>query len=106
MTVIDFLKKYVIHHFWLGVIMIIEAVVLFFHEILLSGFIYLVFGIFFVIDDIFAETKERSVMKYLPSKIQEPNVLKLIGIIVFIIVQKVFLSEKPVYKFKPETNFM
>lgn len=91
MTTIDFLKKYIIHHFWLGIIMIIESIVLFYRNITIWGFIYLGLGIFFLLDDILAETKDISVMKKLPSKIQEENTLKLIGVVIFIIIQIWFI---------------
>ncbi|MHA1378430.1 MAG: hypothetical protein ACTSRG_08615 [Candidatus Helarchaeota archaeon] len=67
--------------------MTIEAVTLFFNNISIWGIIYLGFGLFFLIDDILAETKDISIMKRLPSKMQEENTLNLIGIIIFIIIQ-------------------
>ena len=80
----SFFKKYVLHHFWLGFCMIIEAIFLFWKAILIWASIYLVFGIFFLIDDILAETRNISVMKRLPSSIQQENLLKLLGIFVFL----------------------
>jgi len=89
--VTEFIKKYLLHHFWLGLAMIIEGSILLILEITIWGFIYLGFGIFFLIDDILAETKDISVMKSLPSKIQEENTLNLIGVIIFIVVQIWFI---------------
>ena len=79
-----FLKKYVLHHLWLGVAMIVEAILLFYIENYIWGGIYLGFGLFFFIDDLLAETVDISVMKRLPEGIQEENRLKLLGLIVFI----------------------
>ncbi len=79
------LKKYVLHHFWLGLFMIIESGFLFAKEILTWGIIYVAFGLFFLIDDILAETKDISIMKRLPESVQEENRLKLIGLFVFVI---------------------
>jgi hypothetical protein len=83
--IMQFLKRYVLHHFWLGVAMIIEAGFLFSKQVFVWGGIYLGFGLFFLIDDILAETKDISVMKRLPSSMQEENRLKLYGAIVFVI---------------------
>ena len=80
----SFFKKYVLHHFWLGICMIIEAGFLFWKAILIWGGIYLAFGIFFLIDDILAETRNISVMKRLPPSIQQEDRLKLLGIFVFL----------------------
>ena len=83
----SFLKKYVLHHLWLGVAMIVESVFLFLiagsSTILIWAVIYLCFGLFFFIDDLLAETIDISVMKRLPSSMQEENRLKLLGAIVF-----------------------
>ena len=83
----SFLKKYVLHHLWLGVVMIVESVFLFLiadsSTILIWAVIYLCFGLFFFIDDLLAETIDISVMKRLPSSMQEENRLKLLGTIVF-----------------------
>jgi len=87
MTVSDFLKKYVIHHFWLGMVMFIEGLILLLNDITIWGIIYVGFGMFFLIDDILAETRDISIFKRLPSKMQEEDTLNLIGIIVFIIIQ-------------------
>ena len=87
MPVKEFLKKYVIHHFWLGVVMIIEGVILLYNEITIWGFIYLGAGIFFLVDDTLAETKDISIFKLFPSRLQEEDTLNLIGLIFFAIVQ-------------------
>jgi hypothetical protein len=78
-----FLKRYVLHHLWLGVVMIIEAGFLFWKSVFIWAVIYLAFGLFFLIDDILAETKGISVMKRLPASIQEENRLKSLGLLVF-----------------------
>ena len=64
--------------------MIIEAGLLFSKFILVWGSIYLGFGLFFFIDDLFAELKDKSIMKRLPDSMQDENRLKLIGFIVFL----------------------
>jgi len=83
----SFLKKYVLHHLWLGVAMIVESVFLFLiadsSTIFIWAVIYLCFGLFFFIDDLLAETIDISVMKRLPSSMQKENRLKLLGTIVF-----------------------
>ncbi|NVM52077.1 MAG: hypothetical protein HWN66_00145 [Candidatus Helarchaeota archaeon] len=81
----SFLKKYVLHHLWLGVVMIIESGFLFSKSSFIWAGIYLGFGLFFFIDDILAETKDISVMKRLPDSVQDENRLKLIGTIVFLV---------------------
>ena len=81
----NFLKKYLLHHLWLGLVMIIESGFLFSKLIYIWGGIYLGFGLFFLVDDILAETKDISVMKRLPDSVQDENRLKLIGSIVFIV---------------------
>jgi len=78
-----FLKRYVLHHLWLGVVMIIEAGFLFWKSVFIWAVIYLAFGLFFLMDDILAETKGISVMKRLPASIQEENRLKSLGLLVF-----------------------
>ncbi len=79
------LKKYVLHHFWLGVVMLIESGFLFAKDVFVWGWIYFGFGLFFLIDDILAETKDISLMKRLPEAVQDEDRLKLIGFIVFVI---------------------
>ncbi|MHA1309712.1 MAG: hypothetical protein ACTSWR_01310 [Candidatus Helarchaeota archaeon] len=88
---IQFLKKYVLHHLILGIIMIIEGILFLTDNWLIMGIIYLVIGLILFIDDLLAETIDKSMMKKLPSKIQEENVLKLIGLIVFIITTLIFI---------------
>ena len=78
-----FLKKYILHHFWLGVVMIIEAGFLFWKLVFIWAGVYLAFGLFFLIDDILAETKGISIMKRLPASVQEENRLKSLGLLVF-----------------------
>ncbi|NHI91458.1 MAG: hypothetical protein EAX96_03075 [Candidatus Lokiarchaeota archaeon] len=83
-----FLKKYILHHLFLGIILIIEGILLILklkpiH--LIWGVVYLVIGIILFIDDLLAETKDISMMKKLPNKIQEENTLKTIGLIIFIL---------------------
>ena len=83
-----FLKKYVLHHLFLGIIMIIKGILLLFkiHPVPVTwGIVYLVIGIVLFIDDLLAETKDISMMKKLPEKIQEESTLKTIGLIVFIV---------------------
>ena len=83
-----FLKKYVLHHLFLGIIMIIEGILLLFKVNLVPviwGIVYLIIGIILFIDDLLAETKDISMMKKLPDKIQEENTLKTIGLIIFIV---------------------
>ena len=83
-----FLKKYILHHLFLGIIMMIEGILLIFKIYpvpVIWGIIYLVVGIILFIDDLLAETKDISMMKKLPEKIQEENTLKTIGLIVFIV---------------------
>lgn len=87
MSIINFLKKYILHHFWIGVILIIEALVFFKYDITIWAYIYLGIGIFLLIDDILAETKDISIFKLMPSKIQEENTLNLIGAIFFTVTQ-------------------
>ena len=87
MSIITFLKKYLLHHFWIGVILIIESIVLFKYDITIWAFIYIGIGIFLLIDDILAETRDISIFKLMPSKIQEENTLNLIGAIFFTITQ-------------------
>jgi len=82
---VSFITKYVLHHFWLGVIMIVEALLLLSKSKYTWGGIYLGFGIFFFIDDLLAETKDISVMKRLPEPVQEGLRLKILGAIVFIV---------------------
>ena len=65
--------------------MIVEAVFLFTKLDWIWAGIYLGFGLFFFIDDLLAETVDKSVMKRLPDSVQEENRLKLIGAIVFIV---------------------
>ncbi len=79
----SFLKRYVLHHLWLGVVMIIEAGFLFWKSVFIWAIIYLSFGLFFLMDDILAETKGISIMKRLPASIQEENRLKSLGLLVF-----------------------
>ena len=81
----SFLNKYVLHHLWLGVVMIIESIFLFSKFVFIWGGIYLGFGLFFFIDDLLAETKDISVMKRLPDSVQEEDRLKLIGAIIFFV---------------------
>ncbi len=81
----NFLKKYVLHHLWLGIVMIIESILLFSKFIFIWGRIYFGFGLFFFIDDLFAEIKDISIMKHLPSSVQEENRLKLIGSVIFFV---------------------
>ncbi len=64
--------------------MLIEAGFLFSKSIWIWAVIYLGFGLFFLIDDILAETKGISAMKRLPESVQEENRLKLLGFLVFI----------------------
>ncbi len=71
--------------------MIIEGIILLIRDVLIWGLIYLGLGIFFFIDDLLAETKDISIFKKLPSKMQEENTLNLIGLIFFIIVQVWFV---------------
>jgi uncharacterized membrane protein len=81
----SFVKKYLLHHLWLGLVMIIEAGFLFSKSVCVWGGIYLGFGLFFLVDDILAETLDISVMKRLPNSVQDENRLKLIGSIVFLV---------------------
>ncbi|NVM05280.1 MAG: hypothetical protein HWN67_23380 [Candidatus Helarchaeota archaeon] len=67
--------------------MIIESIVLFKYDITIWAFIYIGIGIFLLIDDILAETRDISIFKLMPSKIQEENTLNLIGAIFFTITQ-------------------
>lgn len=53
--------------------------------ILIWAMIYLSVGLFFFIDDLLAETVDISVMKRLPSSMQEENRLKFLGSIIFIV---------------------
>ncbi|MHA1266351.1 MAG: hypothetical protein ACTSRS_14050 [Candidatus Helarchaeota archaeon] len=78
-------KKYILHHLWLGLVMIIEAAFLYFREIYLWFGIYLLIGLFLFVDDLLAETIDKSIMKRLPDAIQEETRLKLIGMAVFFI---------------------
>ena len=71
--------------------MIIEGILFLTDNWLIMGIIYLVIGLILFIDDLLAETIDKSMMKKLPSKIQEENVLKLIGLIVFIITTLIFI---------------
>lgn len=87
----SFLKKYILHHLLLGIIMIIEGILLLFDNWLIWGIVYLIIGIILFIDDLLAETIDKSIMKFLPEKVQEENNLKLIGLIVFIIVTAWFV---------------
>ena len=68
-------------------VLIIESIILFMREITIWAFIYLGIGIFLLLDDILAETKDISIFKLFPSKIQEENTLNLIGVIFFTITQ-------------------
>ncbi|MHA1784124.1 MAG: hypothetical protein ACTSVY_15235 [Candidatus Helarchaeota archaeon] len=89
-----FLKKYVLHHLFLGILLIIEGILLIFKNKpvhLIWGVIYLVIGIILFIDDLLAETRDISMMKKLPDKIQEETTLKMIGLGVFIITLVWFL---------------
>jgi len=88
---IEKFKKYVAHHLLLGIFMIIESIFLILrgHEII--GIIYLIIGLILFIDDLLAETKDISIMKKLPERIQEPNTLKSIGIVIFIIQLLLFI---------------
>ncbi|MFX1297175.1 MAG: hypothetical protein ACFFD2_20265, partial [Promethearchaeota archaeon] len=79
----SFVKKYILHHLWLGLVMIIEAGFLFSKFIFVWGSIYLGFGFFFFVDDLLAEILDKSIMKRLPDSIQDKNRLKLIGTIIF-----------------------
>lgn len=65
--------------------MIIEAGFLFYGNIIIWGWIYLIIGLFFFIDDLLAELMDISIMKRLPNSIQEPDRLKLIGFIIFLV---------------------
>ncbi|MBD3228416.1 MAG: hypothetical protein GF329_09525 [Candidatus Lokiarchaeota archaeon] len=87
----SFLKKYILHHLLLGIIMVIEGILLLFDNWVIRGLFYLIIGIILFIDDLLAETIDKSMMKFLPEKIQEENNLKLIGLIIFIIVTAWFV---------------
>jgi len=89
--VIENFKKYVAHHLLLGMFMIIEAIFLMLHGHEIIGIIYLILGLILFIDDLLAETKDISIMKKLPERIQEENTLKSIGIIIFIIQFIIFI---------------
>jgi len=71
--------------------MIIEGIILLFDNWLVWGLIYLIIGIFLFIDDLLAETIDISTMKKLPEKVQQENVLKLIGALIFIITTSWFI---------------
>lgn len=65
--------------------MIIEAGFLFWKSVFIWDAVYLALGLFFLIDDILAETKGISIMKRLPASIQEENRLKTLGLLVFLV---------------------
>lgn len=65
--------------------MIIEGILLLIDNWWIWGIIYLAIGTFLFIDDILAETIDKSIMKRLPGKIQEENKLKFIGFVIFLI---------------------
>ena len=83
--VMSFVKKYILHHLWLGIVMIIESIFLFSKFIYIWFGIYLGFGLFFLIDDLLAETKDISIMKRLPDSVQDENRLKFIGSVIFFV---------------------
>jgi hypothetical protein len=82
---LSLVKKYILHHLWLGLAMIVEAILLFYIKNYTWGGIYLGFGVFFFVDDLLAETVDISIMKRLPKGMQEENRLKLLGLILFLI---------------------
>ena len=71
--------------------MIIEGIFLLLDGWLIWSIIYLIIGVILFIDDLLAETIDKSIMKKLPDKIQEENTLKLIVTIFFILVTSWFI---------------
>ncbi|MHA1253631.1 MAG: hypothetical protein ACTSRP_26925 [Candidatus Helarchaeota archaeon] len=88
---IQFLKRYILHHLLLGIIMIIEGIFLIIDLKIIWGIIYTIIGIVLFIDDLIAETMGKSMMEKLPQKVKNENTLKIIGLIVFIITTIWFL---------------
>ncbi|MFX1364995.1 MAG: hypothetical protein ACFFCE_15795 [Promethearchaeota archaeon] len=78
-----------LHHLVSGIIILGEGIVLIFlWKPIFFSFIFIIFGLFLVIDDIIAETKGKSLI----GKIHpDPIKLKIIGIFFFLFFEFIFI---------------